>query len=579
VDFERPYVASIEEALENQPNLRGRWRRLESVAENPSAVELRPVAAWKIDLPVGTVACPGVMELWILVAATFPYSQPRIIVSSLREDGTWPHVENSGALCLSRSSVGADPGRRVVQHLADTIDLLNYSDDRRKREFREEFATYWRRRGDQKSAHKHWSLVTPEGPSREVRRYFNAKAETHVWADSKGQLADWLRNAGVNPATRELEAAWAVWLPQAPTPEEFPKFGADVLAHVPLEVQQQLIRPGERFPVLVGAPTTAGSVWVAVELSTANERELQKGFRAGRVPVQRVVNSMASRPVRLLPVERIDGAYVHGRGRDEQYAELSKHRIALIGCGSLGSMIARLLAQAGVGRFIFVDGDAMAAHNTSRHVLGNPSVGKQKAVALALALEQDFPHHGRHDRYVGQFESLTPEQLTEIAECELIISAGIDFAGDMALNEWRRSLVTAPPHVCTWVEPFAIAGHAIALFESDDLSIIFDAHGNSTIELTHWPDTVQIRLREAGCGNMFQPHGAIDLQRTALTATNLCLDILQGAVTESCRRAWLGDLKRLSDLGGIASAAFDRSNTETSASWKPPATVADGFGR
>jgi hypothetical protein len=94
--------------------------------------------------------------------------------------------------------------------------------------------------------------------------------------------------------------------------------------------------------------------------------------------------------------------------------------------------------------------------------------------------------------------------------------------------------------------------------------------------MTHWPDTTPVLFREAGCGNSFQPHGAVDLQRTATTAATLCLDILLGTVANSCRRTWQGDLTKLASLGGAPSADFRVSNTESFWPWAALASASSG---
>lgn len=54
---------------------------------------------------------------------------------------------------------------------------------------------------------------------------------------------------------------------------------------------------------------------------------------------------------------------------DEQHAVLGERKVSLVGCGSLGSKVATMLARAGVGRFLLVDDDLMLPHNLVRHDL------------------------------------------------------------------------------------------------------------------------------------------------------------------------------------------------------------------
>lgn len=54
----------------------------------------------------------------------------------------------------------------------------------------------------------------------------------------------------------------------------------------------------------------------------------------------------------------------------------------IIGCGSVGSLMALELAKAGVGRFMLVDSDVFGYHNICRHQCGIYDVGRHKTDAL-----------------------------------------------------------------------------------------------------------------------------------------------------------------------------------------------------
>lgn len=63
--------------------------------------------------------------------------------------------------------------------------------------------------------------------------------------------------------------------------------------------------------------------------------------------------------------------------------DLSRATVVGFGAGSLGSLIAVPLAQAGVGRLRLVDNDRLDAANVSRHACGLLDLGRAKARALA----------------------------------------------------------------------------------------------------------------------------------------------------------------------------------------------------
>lgn len=64
----------------------------------------------------------------------------------------------------------------------------------------------------------------------------------------------------------------------------------------------------------------------------------------------------------------------------------------IIGCGSVGSLVALELARSGVGRFLLVDMDIMGYHNICRHQCGVQDVGKYKVTAVKERILQINPY-------------------------------------------------------------------------------------------------------------------------------------------------------------------------------------------
>ena len=68
---------------------------------------------------------------------------------------------------------------------------------------------------------------------------------------------------------------------------------------------------------------------------------------------------------------------------DEDHMTLAARKVAIIGCGSLGSKIAAMLARAGVAGFVLVDDDLLLPDNFVRHDLDWRDVGTHKADSVA----------------------------------------------------------------------------------------------------------------------------------------------------------------------------------------------------
>lgn len=61
---------------------------------------------------------------------------------------------------------------------------------------------------------------------------------------------------------------------------------------------------------------------------------------------------------------------------------MREKEVVILGCGSVGSLVALQLAKSGVGKFLLVDNDIIEYHNLCRHQCGISDVGKYKTIAL-----------------------------------------------------------------------------------------------------------------------------------------------------------------------------------------------------
>jgi len=240
--------------------------------------------------------------------------------------------------------------------------------------------------------------------------------------------------------------------------------------------------------------------------------------------------------------------------------------VAVIGCGSVGSEVAELLAKAGVGELSLVDSDDLMSANVGRHLLGISYLGWNKAKGVATELRRRLPHLKIGSTFTSKFERFQPAELDRLAGMDMIVTAGLDIEGEAAVNAWRQTLEHPPAYLSTWVEAYALVGHAVLLFGKDDLMTQFDGE-RPAFRLTEWPSGTGGLIVEAGCGNVFQPHGAVDLQTSIAMAAKLALDALLGRVPVSCRRVWFGDREAVVAHGGFAREGFTEVNAMRQFSW------------
>jgi hypothetical protein len=558
-------IAAIEAELQRQRP--GRWRRLIAEELNQGALRLFQ-SGWRVDISQNEIRPTEVDHFLVVIDAAFPNSQPRILAPGMGSDFRWPHVEPQGFLCLRPTSVAASAADRVRIHLGDALELLNYTEEKCATEFEREFGAYWSHQAIRPDESlRVVSLVKPGGKSRQVFFHLDNRLSRLVVADTKAELKAWLNGAGAPIGDHFVLPGLLVRLKKPWVPSEFPKTVGDAVQGLPEHALRATLLPSRKSLFLFEAKTATGPVFAAVLTSGARSDKIKNGFRSwNQVPIEYIKRAMAQQRVERVVVSRADASWVHGRGHSVDQAPLQVRKVAVIGCGSVGSEVAELLAKAGVGELSFVDNDYLTSANVGRHLLGISFLGWNKARGLATELQRRLPHLRVGASFAAKFEQLTSRELTRLADVDMIVTAGLDIEGEAAVNAWRQTLEHPPAYLSTWVEAYALVGHAALLFGKDDLMTQFEDE-RPVFRLTDWPAGTGGLIVEAGCGNVFQPHGVVDLQPSIAMAAKLALDALLGQVTESCRRVWFGDKDSVAAHGGFVREGFTEVNAMRQFSW------------
>jgi len=139
---------------------------------------------------------------------------------------------------------------------------------------------------------------------------------------------------------------------------------------------------------------------------------------------------------------------------DEGHQALRDRRVSVIGCGSLGSKIATMLARSGVGKFLLVDDDVLLPDNFVRHDLDWREAGTHKADSLARRIQLVNPIAAcekRKHRFGGQEASGGVETLIEsLGESDLIV----DCTADASVFNYLCAAVAVARKTLLWAEVF-----------------------------------------------------------------------------------------------------------------------------
>lgn len=139
---------------------------------------------------------------------------------------------------------------------------------------------------------------------------------------------------------------------------------------------------------------------------------------------------------------------------DDCHQALRSRKVAVIGCGSLGSKIAAMLARAGVGNFLLVDDDLLLPDNFVRQDLDWRDVGTHKADSVANRIQLVNPAAAcivSKQRLGGQESSGSIESLLEaLAARDLLIDA----TAESAVFNYLCAAVAVGKKALLWAEVF-----------------------------------------------------------------------------------------------------------------------------
>jgi molybdopterin/thiamine biosynthesis adenylyltransferase len=498
---------------------------------------------WRATLP--TSGAP----VFILKPATYPERLIDVYVGHKSLLGRSLHITRSGQLCLGPPNAQ----HYAVNHLAASLERIEKADyllsrdpkDFPEEEWRREIQAYW----SHSSSGLITSLLSPNEPSRLLSAVFT-NGYCYV-ADNESDLRTWLTRKNGQTRRIKFTSGALIWLDRPLNQSQTPKCYSDLLKLAPeaATLLEQLPKGrDDQSAVIIGFEEEGQPVLLGVALKP---HLVPRGSSRIRQPVNqasrefRLRGEISQKITRCL-VRRADSAWLTFRGgRAVAPTNIGgrERRVAILGCGSLGSGVAEVLAKSGVGHLTLVDPERLSYDNVARHALGIQWVGENKANALRTQIQRALPHISC--TAIGGSWSKLDEKL---ASFDLIISTMALWQENLLLN--RVSIHDSiRPIIYAWLEPHAMAAHAVCIRHSRAcLECGFTPEGKPRLVATQWAEPTW--RHEAGCGGVFQPYGALDLLPAHYLVAELALELLAGRVSTTLRRSWIGDSQRVSILGG-----------------------------
>jgi len=223
--------------------------------------------------------------------------------------------------------------------------------------------------------------------------------------------------------------------------------------------------------------------------------------------------------------------------------DLSSQKVCLVGCGSVGSLIANALVGAGFQNLTFIDHDIFEIQNLYRHRLDMLSVSCDKVSALKYTFE--FGHPWLRITALKD-KLLSDSSKKEYLEADCIIVAIGSPTEEKYFDSFLSTENSNKAIIYTWLEGHSIGGHAV-LVHPDSKGCLQCAYVDPETSLPSLNSNLNFFLPNqafgkdiGGCGNLFLPYSQIDASQTANMAAKLAIEYLTGQIKKSVKISWKG---------------------------------------
>lgn len=505
------------------------------------------------------------VTLKIVFPYSFPLSIPIFYVKA--NDMNFLHTDSDGKMCLYDESsilLNQNDALGILLECYDkAIEILNISHDsiEYQNEIKREFDAYWL----SISKKQVYSSIDTRKITYSVR-YISYVGNKYVLADSKDDGKYLLYNYfKVNKKSDFISKECLTIRLRDNSP--LPKMGdlkwKDVRSYITSNTSGSRKRQFKNYcktgikkatkRIILVLPSDKGDILFGYQINVSNKRYIR-------------FDNCTNAEVQPLYISRIDRSYLLERAGSN--SDMQEKSALLLGCGSVGGFIAENLCAAGIGSLDLLDEDAFRTENVYRHLLGMDSALvkplRNKADILQEKLEEkymytDIDSLGFKDRSA----ELIISDVKRLEHYDVIVSA----LGEPTLNlEINKILYTnniSVPFVICFNEPYGIGGHVIACnitrksclrcLYTDSISSDLVEYRGSFVKAGQ-----SFKKNISGCGSAFVPYNRLDSQQTAIIATRLIADILNGLVVENTVKSWVGGNDLLKEAGKKESEYYNR---------------------
>jgi len=205
---------------------------------------------------------------------------------------------------------------------------------------------------------------------------------------------------------------------------------ADAWGTVTKTLQTDLLMRADHYIGLQYPSRDSGHSWLMIQLHTGHKKgDIWDSDVAKRAEFERG-------KVRAIRSHELSKQRISFRNTSVVGPNIAEKKIALIGLGAIGSKVAELLAQAGVGKFYLCDNEVLEVGNVARHLGGVCDFGATKSSVVMSRLVRINPYLTFTESDLVDWSASNVEKLADIVrESDLTVCTTADENIESLVNQ------------------------------------------------------------------------------------------------------------------------------------------------
>ncbi|MGE8018529.1 ThiF family adenylyltransferase [Peribacillus frigoritolerans] len=519
---------------------------------------------YPITLQIKVCIAESDIKLLLSLPFNFPDSFPEVKLEEQSFNSLYPipHLSSYKTLCLFDDVVASPNPYNPLGILDAAIQkakelLLKGILHQNVQEYTEEFETYWL----EESKGSYLSIIEPSESPKEIFlvpfKYTNWN-QSGIFSDQKSDALNWIQNLGGNIS--EDDIAKVLYIPLLKSMDfPFPKCNRDIYQllknnKLALKALSQYLtkckRPSKVLFSVQSNNEYSWGVWEhqkpfkKVILQYKGRRRVKTNVDGFRKETQHgwleIVKEFPNMEIIKYSIEDVRAIRLKKRGGDGK-TNNNKRKVAIVGCGALGSHLTQGLIDIGIEHLLLIDHDTLGFENINRHLCGASDVGNYKTEAVKKRLRKHYPTsqiHVCNDNVLSLLEN-NPKALNSY---DLIIVAISHSPTELRLNDLQMKNLITQPIINIWVEPYLAGGHAVWSNPEDKISLnsLFEDSGAYKNQILK--DGNKYTKKELGCNTSYVPYGVLELKKFIIDIMLFIEQQLNCKNSTSRTLTWLGNL-------------------------------------